>query len=45
MMDCNFEVDVQQGNLEILQLLPQVFILRFLEKMVSPTMSQSAKFD
>jgi hypothetical protein len=38
------EVDVQQGNFKILRLLPQVLILFLLEKWISPTMPEIAKF-
>jgi hypothetical protein len=40
-----FEVDVQQGGLKILELFPQILILLFLEKMISPTMSKTTQFD
>jgi hypothetical protein len=37
------EVDVQQGNFKILQLLPQVLILFWVEKWISPTRLESAE--
>jgi hypothetical protein len=37
------EVDVQQDNFKILQLLPQVLILFFIEKWIPPTRSKTAK--
>jgi hypothetical protein len=37
------EVDVQQGNLKILQLLPQVLILFLVEKWISPSRLETAK--
>jgi hypothetical protein len=37
------EVDVQQGNFEILQLLPQVLILFLVEKWIPPSRSEIAE--
>jgi hypothetical protein len=37
------EVDVQQGNLKILRLLPQVLILFLVDKWIPPSRSETAK--
>jgi hypothetical protein len=37
------EVDVQQGNLKILWLLPQVLILFLVEKWIPPSRSETAE--
>jgi hypothetical protein len=37
------EVDIQQGNFKILWLLPQVFILFWVEKWIPPSRSETVE--